>query len=50
MVTGSFVGTVPTGARSLAGTVGPGSYTIRIAAANACGLGPATDPITITIP
>ena len=49
-VTGSFVGTLPTTGRRLAGTVGPGSYTISVAGVNACGTGTAATPITVTIP
>ena len=49
-VTGSFVGTLPTTGRRLAGTVGPGSYTISVAGVNACGTVTAATPITVTIP
>jgi hypothetical protein len=49
-VGGSFVGTFPTAGRTLSGTVAPGSYTLSVNAANACGLGPATTPVTVTVP
>ena len=49
-VTGSYVGSIPTTARSLSGTVGPGSYGLSVAAANACGSSPATAVQTVTIP
>ena len=49
-VTGSFVGSIPTPARSLSGTVGPGTYNISVYAANPCGTGAATPVQTVTIP
>ena len=49
-VSGSFVGSFGTAGRGLSGTVGPGSYTINVVAANPCGNGPATAPITVTVP
>ena len=49
-VSGSFVGSFGTAGRGLSGTVGPGSYTIDVVAANPCGNGPATAPITVTVP
>jgi hypothetical protein len=49
-VSGSFVGSLPTTLRTLSGSVGPGSYTVSVYAANACGNGPATAPQTVTVP
>lgn len=49
-VAGAFVGSIPTTGRSLAGTVGPGSYTISVTASNPCGASAATPPQTVTIP
>jgi hypothetical protein len=49
-VNGAFVGSFPTTRRSLAGSAGPGSYTLSVRATNACGSGPATAPQTVTIP
>jgi hypothetical protein len=39
IVGGSFVGAFPTTARTLAGTVGPGTYSFAVVAVNACGAG-----------
>lgn len=39
IVGGSFVGAFPTTARTLAGTVGPGTYSFVVVAVNACGAG-----------
>ena len=48
-VTGSVTGNVPTTARSLSGTVGPGTYDLSVTAVNACGS--ATTPAqSVTIP
>ena len=44
-VGGSFVGGFPTAGRGLSGTVGAGSYSLSVYAANACGTGPATAPV-----
>ena len=49
-VSGAFVGTLPTTLRSLTGSVGPGTYTVSVYAANACGNGPATPSQTVTVP
>ncbi len=51
IVTGSFVGSLPLGSgRSIAGAVPSGSYTLSIAATNACGTSAATPAQTVTIP
>jgi sugar lactone lactonase YvrE len=50
VVTGSFVGSIATTGRSLAGSVVPGSYTLSVMATNACGQSPATASQTLTIP
>jgi bacillolysin len=50
VVTGSFNGAIPTPARALSGTVGPGTYNISVYAGNSCGNGPATAVQTVTIP
>jgi Fungalysin metallopeptidase (M36)/Bacterial Ig domain len=48
-VTGSVTGNVPTTARFLSGTVGPGTYALSVTAVNACGS--ATTPAqSVTIP
>ena len=49
-VGGSFVGSFPTVGRGLSGTVGAGSYSLSVYAANACGTGPATAPFVVTVP
>ncbi|MGE0360320.1 MAG: BACON domain-containing carbohydrate-binding protein [Vicinamibacterales bacterium] len=49
-VTGSFVGGFATTGRGLSGTVGPGSYTFRVVAANPCGASAATPPQTVVVP
>jgi hypothetical protein len=50
LVDGALSTTVSTPTRSLAGAVGPGTYTLRVAAANACGTGAPTSPVTIVVP
>jgi predicted phage tail protein len=47
---GAVTGSVSTVMRSLTGTVGAGTYTLRVAAVNACGTSVPTDPITVTVP
>jgi hypothetical protein len=49
-VTGAYVGefTVPT--RAVTGMVGPGTYTITVRAANACGASAPTAPVVVTVP
>lgn len=49
-VTGAFVGSFPTTAQVLSGSVGPGSYNLSVSASNACGASAATAVQTITIP
>jgi hypothetical protein len=49
-VTGSYVGAIPTSGRALSGTVGPGSYILTVAAANACGASAASAPQTVVVP
>jgi hypothetical protein len=49
-VAGAFNGSLPFSVRRLTGPVPPGTYTITVAAANACGTGPASTPVTVTIP
>jgi hypothetical protein len=49
-VTGSYLGTFPTTARALSGTVGPRSYTLVVAASNDCGTSPGTAPLTVVVP
>jgi len=48
-VTGSFVGAFPVTARGLSGTVGPGSYTVSVAAVNACGTSAGTPAQTVVV-
>jgi xylan 1,4-beta-xylosidase len=49
-VTGSFAGSFQTTARTLSGSVGPGSYTLSVAASNPCGQSAGTTAATVTIP
>lgn len=49
-VTGAFAGTFPTTARSLAGTVGSGTYNVSVQAVNACGQSAATAVVPVTVP
>ena len=49
-VTGAFVGTVPVSGRSIGGAVPAGTYTLSIAATNACGTSAPSAPVTVTIP
>ena len=49
-VTGSYVGTVATAGRALNGTVGFGSYTLTVAAANTCGPSAPSAPQTVVVP
>ena len=49
-VTGSFVGSFPAATRALSGTVGPGSYTLSVAAVNACGASATSVPQTVVVP
>ena len=49
-VSGSITGTLPVTARTLVATAGPGSYTVRVSAVNACGTSVATPPQTIVVP
>jgi YVTN family beta-propeller protein len=49
-VTGAFTGSVPTTGRQLSGTVGSGTYFLAVAAANPCGAGAASTPLTVTVP
>lgn len=50
LVTGAYTGSLAVTARTLAGAVAPGSYTISAAARNACGTGPATPAQTVVVP
>jgi hypothetical protein len=49
-VTGAFVGTLSTSARSANGAVGPGTYGLSVSARNPCGSSPLTPEQTVTIP
>jgi hypothetical protein len=49
-VTGSYVGAFAVATRGLSGTVGLGSYTLSVAAVNACGQSPGSAPQTIVVP
>ena len=49
-VTGSFVGAFTTSGRAMSGTAGPGSYTLTVAATNACGASAASSPQTVVLP
>jgi hypothetical protein len=50
IVTGNVAGSFPIAGRTVSGVIGPGSYTLRVAAANACGHGPSSAPQTIVVP
>jgi hypothetical protein len=49
-VTGAATLSVPTTARSVSGAVGPGTYTLRVVAVNACGSSAASSSTTVVIP
>ena len=49
-VSGSYAGVFPTTARALSGAVGPGSYTLGVAAVNPCGAGAQSAPQTVAVP
>jgi hypothetical protein len=49
LVSGSYNGQFPIAGRSFAANAPPGTYTLSVRAANACGAGPATAFQTITI-
>lgn len=49
-VTGGYNGNLTTGARTLAGDVGPGTYNLSVIATNACGQSTGTPVQTIVVP
>jgi hypothetical protein len=49
-VTGAVSATLPVAQTSIAGAVGPGSYTISVAATHPCGNSPPTEPQTVAVP
>ena len=49
-VSGAFSGAFPTAARTLSGTVGAGTYSLRVRALNACGASAFTAAQSITVP
>jgi len=49
-VGGAYVGRFTTTGRTLSGAAGPGTYTLGVAAANACGVGPPASTQTVVIP
>ncbi len=49
-VAGSFIGAIPTTARMLSGTAGPGSFALSVSAVNACGVSTPTGIQTINMP
>jgi hypothetical protein len=49
-VTGSFTGNASTSGRALSGTVGPGTYSLTVAAVNSCGMGQASQPLVVLVP
>jgi Tol biopolymer transport system component len=49
-VTGTAIASFETSERALTGTVGPGSYTLRVVAVNACGASAGTPPQTVVVP
>jgi len=50
LITGSFVGNIPTTGLALSGSVSPGTYTARVVATNACGSSAATAAQTVVVP
>ena len=50
IVSGAFVGSVPVTGRSVAGAVPAGTYTLSVAATNACGTSAPSPPVTVTVP
>ena len=50
IVSGSFVGSLATTARSVSAPAPPGSYTVGVVAVNPCGSSPPSTPQTIVIP
>ena len=50
IVSGSFVGSLATTARSVSAPAAPGSYTVSVVAVNPCGSSPPSAPQTIVIP
>jgi hypothetical protein len=49
-LSGTFSGTFPTTARSLSGAVGPGTYGLRVRAANSCGSSSLTTEQVVSVP
>ena len=49
-VTGAATASVPTTARTVSGAVGPGTYSFRVVAVNACGSSAASTSTTVVIP
>ena len=49
-VTGSYVGSLPLSSRSFAIAAPPGTFTLAVAATNACGTGVATTPKSLSFP
>jgi hypothetical protein len=49
-VSGALTGSVPTVSRSMGGTVGPGTYSLSVVAANECGTSAPSEVITVTVP
>lgn len=49
-VGGSYTGSIPTPARTISGSVAPGSYDLSIVALNACGASPPSTVRTVSVP
>jgi len=49
-VGGAYVGSFATTGRTLSGATAPGTYTLSVAAANACGVGPPAPTQTVVMP
>ncbi len=47
---GALTGSLSTVTRSFSGTVGPGTYSLSVVAANECGTSAPTDVVTVTVP
>ena len=50
LVQGAFSGAIPLATRSIAGTVGSGTYQLSVTASNACGTSPPTPTRSVTVP
>jgi hypothetical protein len=49
-VSGALTGSLPLVGRVFSASAGPGSYAVRVTAANVCGTGAITPPVTVVVP